>query len=645
MASPQRGVAADGTADGRLPLFDHYVIYSAGAKGVQQVHHFSTMDEPVPQNTAVFAFPEICDLQAAVVSSESSKVQSYSFMMCDSKGRKKYGLCRRYYVMKKGNKLQECVVIVSHYPWFSLFSKVAEVSLAYRPKGVQQVSLLLQDVIMQPFPVPGEAISVYFGGKRHQFLRPDDGGYRGTQGVQGTNMLFSDPDFLPLFRQLDVNDVLQLLACLLGECRIIMHSKNIGMLSSCTQASLALIFPFFWQHLFVPVVPSKMLDMCCAPMPFVFGVLTDHIPAIKRLPIEEVVFVDLDNATFENLEACSVELPGRYQAKLQSSLVDTIRQFKRERKFNSPTVARHFLDFFVDIFGSYRLFMRKQQGKNKKPLFDEEKFVDSHSGSSQDFVRQIQGSQLYMQWVEERPHSFENATSTSFEQAAIAVHNLHNKLDSGDKLVRAFINAKEVLDYKLKKNFSDDLDHVNTTQLAVGKSSVWDQGERDQILELEEEDELEEDEQLEDEEVVLDPEDEQQQQIDEAAAAEDAELDLAMGDMLLLVESDQDDGDDLLMGATPNPSSHDFFGDDFGMTSATEPNGVFGDDIFGDLDSAPSFPQQDNRQLDLSFGDLGGLFSAETTPTAPPSDVFAATNNGPAAAAQDTSLDDILNLI
>ena len=31
MANSQRGVAADGTADGRLPLFDHYVIYSAGA--------------------------------------------------------------------------------------------------------------------------------------------------------------------------------------------------------------------------------------------------------------------------------------------------------------------------------------------------------------------------------------------------------------------------------------------------------------------------------------------------------------------------------------------------------------------------------------------------------------------------------------
>ena len=31
------------------------------------------------------------------------------------------------------------------------------------------------------------------------------------------------------------------------------------------------------------------------------------------LTVLQVVFVDLDNATFENLEACSVELPGRYQ--------------------------------------------------------------------------------------------------------------------------------------------------------------------------------------------------------------------------------------------------------------------------------------------------------------------------------------------
>lgn len=70
--------------------------------------------------------------------------------------------------------------------------------------------------------------------------------------------------------------------------QIIMHSSDLGLLSSCTQASLALIFPFYWQHLFVPVVPQKMLDMCCAPMPFLFGVLSSHIPQVKKLPLEAV---------------------------------------------------------------------------------------------------------------------------------------------------------------------------------------------------------------------------------------------------------------------------------------------------------------------------------------------------------------------
>lgn len=123
--------------------------------------------------------------------------------------------------MSKGGEVyQECVVLISHYPWFTMLSKIAEVSLSYRKKGLRMVSVLLEAIILQPFPAPGEAIVVHFDATEHSFQRPDDQGYRGNIGVQGLNMLFSDPDFLPLFRQFHVNDVLQVLACLLGECRV-----------------------------------------------------------------------------------------------------------------------------------------------------------------------------------------------------------------------------------------------------------------------------------------------------------------------------------------------------------------------------------------------------------------------------------------
>ena len=41
-----------------------------------------------------------------------------------------------------------------------------------------------------------------------------------------------------------------------------------------------MIYPFFWPHIFVPIVPRKMLDMCCAPMPFIAGVMTQHLSII-----------------------------------------------------------------------------------------------------------------------------------------------------------------------------------------------------------------------------------------------------------------------------------------------------------------------------------------------------------------------------
>ena len=60
------------------------------------------------------------------------------------------------------------------------------------------------------------------------------------------------------------------------------------MLSRCSHAVLALLYPFTWQHTFVPVLPASMLDISCSPTPFLIGVLAPCLDEVLELPIEEV---------------------------------------------------------------------------------------------------------------------------------------------------------------------------------------------------------------------------------------------------------------------------------------------------------------------------------------------------------------------
>lgn len=61
-----------------------------------------------------------------------------------------------------------------------------------------------------------------------------------------------------------------------------------SVLSRCSHAVLALLYPFTWQHTFVPVLPASMLDISCSPTPFLIGVLAPCLPELLELPIEEV---------------------------------------------------------------------------------------------------------------------------------------------------------------------------------------------------------------------------------------------------------------------------------------------------------------------------------------------------------------------
>ena len=111
-----------------------------------------------------------------------------------------------------------------------------------------------------------------------------------------------DVPLSPLLTRLDPQSILLLYSAMLCERRILFVSNSISVLSSSVHAALALLQPFKWQNICIPLIPSKLLDRCCAPMPYIIGLTTEQFTTINdEYELGEIVLVSLDEGYIVSL--------------------------------------------------------------------------------------------------------------------------------------------------------------------------------------------------------------------------------------------------------------------------------------------------------------------------------------------------------
>uniref|UniRef100_A0A8C6M497 UDENN domain-containing protein n=1 Tax=Nothobranchius furzeri TaxID=105023 RepID=A0A8C6M497_NOTFU len=103
---------------------------------------------------------------------------------------------------------------------------------------------------------------------------------QGSEGVSPTRVhmipyfIAPDPRNLPFIPEnmsrnltklivaVDVGNLLQLYASVLFERRILIFASKLSTLTSRVHALSAVLYPMYWQHIFIPVLPPHLLDYC-----------------------------------------------------------------------------------------------------------------------------------------------------------------------------------------------------------------------------------------------------------------------------------------------------------------------------------------------------------------------------------------------
>ncbi|XP_041654961.1 DENN domain-containing protein 2C isoform X2 [Cheilinus undulatus] len=345
-----------------------------------------------------FCFPDSQDWKP----SAHMPSETFSFVLTGEDGSRWFCYCRKILPSGKGKRLPEVHCIVSKLGCFNLFAKILEEVERRREISPALVYPFMRSVMEAPFPAPGRTVTVksFLPGSGNEVLtlcRPVDS-------------RLEHVDFDSLLQCLSVGKLLQVFASILLERRVIFVADKLSVLSRCAHAVLALLYPFTWQHTFIPVLPASMLDISCSPTPFLIGVLAQCLPEVLELPIEEVLIVDLCADKFViQLGDEDCILPSKLQAALQQILEEReeiLRQEDGDRSGGqqadlSSLVSEGFVRFFVELVGHYPLHMVESSNGSRE--LQRDSFRKSHpSRGVRQFLQLFMETQMFAGFIQDK---------------------------------------------------------------------------------------------------------------------------------------------------------------------------------------------------------------------------------------------------
>ncbi|XP_034437978.1 DENN domain-containing protein 1B isoform X3 [Hippoglossus hippoglossus] len=328
-------------------------------------------DQEVLQTIPKFCFP--FDVERV---NQSQVGQNFTFVLTDIDGKQRFGFCR----LTQGCRI--CICLLSYIPWFEIYYKLLNTLSDYLMKQQENdLNDMLNSLYDLPVPKPFTPVNLSV---HSYFIAPD---------INGLPTIPESRNLTEYFVAVDVNNMLQLYASMLHERRIIITSSKLSTLTACVHGAAAMLFPMYWQHIFIPVLPPHLLDYCCAPMPYFVGVHLSLLERVRSRSLEDVVILNVDTNTLESPFDDLHNLPSDVMSSLKSKL-------KKQSTATGSGVARSFMRAQAALFGCYRDALRYKPGE---PItFCEESFANHRSSTMRNFLSMAVNLQLFKQFIDGR---------------------------------------------------------------------------------------------------------------------------------------------------------------------------------------------------------------------------------------------------
>ncbi|XP_014483405.1 PREDICTED: DENN domain-containing protein 5B isoform X4 [Dinoponera quadriceps] len=143
-----------------------------------------------------------------------------------------------------------------------------------------------------PVPLPGKSL---------KFFVPNDEPAKSPlelvihQPSPSLELPMLDYPLKDVFTWLGADCLIQLFTCVLLENQVLLRSADFHKLMVVSECITALLFPFSWQHVYVPILPASLHHFLDAPVPFIMGLHAHSEGGVLKIASEaNLCYVDID---------------------------------------------------------------------------------------------------------------------------------------------------------------------------------------------------------------------------------------------------------------------------------------------------------------------------------------------------------------
>uniref|UniRef100_A0AAQ4RN63 SET binding factor 2 n=1 Tax=Gasterosteus aculeatus aculeatus TaxID=481459 RepID=A0AAQ4RN63_GASAC len=181
-----------------------------------------------------------------------------------------------------------------------------------------------------------------------------------------------------LFQQLGIQNVLSLFCAVLTEHKVLFHSTSYQRLEEACRALEALMFPLKYSYPYIPILPSRLLEVLSSPTPFIIGVHSMFQTEIQDLVLHP------------DLEIADNAFPPPRTAASNPKLLD-------------KEVRAVFLRLFAQLFQGYRSCLQLIRIHSEPVIhFHKTAFLGQRGLIENDFLTKVLDGMAFAGFVSER---------------------------------------------------------------------------------------------------------------------------------------------------------------------------------------------------------------------------------------------------
>ncbi|XP_055733213.1 DENN domain-containing protein 3-like isoform X1 [Salvelinus fontinalis] len=392
----------------------------------------TTEDISVPKDLDLIALPQLCFPGGLQIASEQREDSYHYLVFTDVFGVRTHAVVVQYYrpiqfsqdgghqngyrLSSKSSRLYTAygICVISKYPYYNalrdcLSCLLSQLKPSWMGDFEERVKEFSAKLALVPIPPPGQ-LHVVFS------LRPLQIGLPSREDKDRPAV---DLDLHLPFLCFRPRQLLQIITSLLTEQRVVLFSCDWARLTLLAESLMLFIHPLVWQHPFVPVLSSQMLDFLMAPTAYLMGCHLHHYEEVAA-ETDDLILVNIDDGTVSSSSSDGVDLPDvplaarecfltraeglqmHYDLEVchlgSSTDVNDQRAQRRQwqRKLNTH-IQNITLELIVNIFREVHDHLNFEHR-----VFNSEEFFRSREPADQPFFKKVLDTHIFHSFLRDR---------------------------------------------------------------------------------------------------------------------------------------------------------------------------------------------------------------------------------------------------